>query len=115
MASSTKRSRALRHALTAAERKLWSILRMRQIAGRKFRRQEPIGPYIVDFICYEARLIIEVDGGQHAALTADHDQRRDAWLASQGFRVLRFWNVEVFENLEAVHDRIVEALKLPPP
>ena len=115
MASSTRRSRALRNAMTPAERKLWSILQMRHIAGLKFRRQEPIGPYIVDFVCYAARLIVEVDGGQHAELTANHDQRRDAWLASQGFRVLRFWNVEVLESLEGVHDRIVEAMKLPPP
>ena len=114
MAPSTGRSRALRNATTPAECKLWSILRMRQIDGLKFRRQEPIGPYIVDFVCYEARLIVEVDGGQHAGPTADHDQRRDAWLAGQGFRVLRFWNVDVFESLEGVHDRIVEALKRPP-
>ena len=115
MASCSGRSWALRNALTPAERKLWTVLRMRQIHGLKFRRQEPTGPYIVDYVCYEARLIVEVDGGQHAGQTADQDQRRDAWLAGQGFRVLRFWNVEVFESLEGVHDRIVQALKVPPP
>lgn len=111
---STSRSRALRNDMTKAERRLWSILRMKQL-GVKFRRQEPIGSYIVDFVCYEAKLIIEVDGGQHAEQTAKLDRRRDAWLEGEGFRVLRFWNVDVMENLEGVHDRIAAALGLPPP
>ena len=68
--------------------------------GIKFRRQQPIGDYIVDFVAFEKRLVIEVDGGQHAEEEKDNDMRRDEWLRSQGFRVLRFWNTEVLQNLE---------------
>ena len=108
--------------MTGAERRLWTVLRLRQMDGAKFRRQEPIGPYIVDFCCHEARLVVEVDGGQHAELVADADRARDVWLRSQGYEVLRFWNHEVIGHLEGVHDRIVETLhgrlrtgRLPPP
>jgi very-short-patch-repair endonuclease len=94
-------ARRLRRDATHAEALLWSRLRNRRLGGHKFRRQHPIGRYIVDFVWIEQRLVIEVDGGQHAALRAE-DARRTAWLQSRGFRVLRFWNNEVLANLEAV-------------
>ena len=113
------RSRQLRRNLTEAEQALWRHLRLRQLDGRKFRRQQPIGPYIVAFICLERRLIIELDGGQHSSQTTS-DAERSAWLETQGFRVLRFWNHKVLQNIEAVKERIREALlppqpNLPPP
>jgi very-short-patch-repair endonuclease len=86
--------------MTVAERKLWFALRVRRFAGFKFRRQVPIGRFIVDFVCFERRLVIEVDGGQHADSIAD--QRRDRWLAANGFCVVRSWNNEVLSNLEGV-------------
>ena len=82
-------ARQLRCRSTDAERLLWRHLRRRRLADFKFRRQEPVGTYVPDFVCYEGRLIVELDGGQHADDRA-YDERRDAWLASQGFRVLRF-------------------------
>lgn len=84
-------ARELRKSMTDAERKLWRGLRLRQMHGHKFRRQFPLGCYIVDFVCLEARLIIEVDGGQHADEEYG-DAKRDAWLTEQNFRVLRYWN-----------------------
>ena len=90
----TERARILRKNSTDAERKLWQHLRRYQINGYKFRRQHPIGPYVVDFVCFEKRLIIEVDGGQHAQQVED-DNARTEWLQSQGFQVLRFWNNQV--------------------
>jgi very-short-patch-repair endonuclease len=103
------RARSLRVNITNAERKLWYALRDRRFAGHKFRRQVPIGPYIAAFVCYQARLVIEVDGGQHAE--SARDARRDRWLAQNGFRVLRFWNNEVLQNLEGVWTVIFEALQ----
>jgi very-short-patch-repair endonuclease len=103
------RARSLRANITNAERKLWYALRDRRFAGYKFRRQVSIGPYIVDFLCYSARLVIEVDGGQHAE--SAHDERRDRWLAQNGFRVLRFWNNDVLQNLEGVWTVVFEALQ----
>jgi very-short-patch-repair endonuclease len=90
---------------TDAERRLWSKLRFLQLEGLKFRRQAPIGAYIVDFVCFPMQLIIEVDGGQHA-LDERRDARRTAWLESQGFRVLRFWNNEVLSNTEGILETI---------
>src|SRR5881275_1085054 len=109
---SGSRARQLRRNLTEAEQTLWRHLRLRQLDGCKFRRQQPIGPYIVDFICFETRLIVELDGGQHNSQTTS-DAERSAWLKTQGFRVLRFWNHEVLQNIEAVKESIREAL-LPP-
>jgi very-short-patch-repair endonuclease len=83
-----------------------------QIDGYKFRRQQPIGNYIVDFVCLEKRLIVELDGGQHAE--SDYDAKRDAWLSEQGFSVLRFWNNDVLKNVEGVTERIFEKLKSSP-
>ena len=111
MASLT--ARRLRKNLTDAEQRLWAQLRRKQIGTHRFRRQVPLGSYVADFVCLSARLIIEVDGRQHAERIAE-DQERTAWLESQNFRVLRFWNNEVFENIDGVLQRIVEALEDPP-
>lgn len=105
-----RRARALRLNMTDAERKLWYALRDRRFAGFKFRRQVPAGPFIADFVCLEERLVIEVDGGQHAESL--RDQRRDRWFSANEFRVLRFWNNEVLTNLEGVMAVIARALKL---
>jgi len=105
------RARALRAASTEAELKLWTQLRNRQLNGAKFRRQHPIPPNIADFFCLEARLIIELDGSQHGEEATDRaDQRRTARLEERGYRVLRFWNEEVLDNLEGVLERIAECL-----
>ena len=101
--------RELRKNLTDAERLLWKHLRLRQIEGCKFRRQQPIGNYIVDFVCFEKRLIIEVDGGQHSEHLA-YDSKRGAWLQSQGFKILRFWDNQVLKETEAVTETIFDAL-----
>ena len=104
------RARALRAAMTPAERRLWQALRKKQL-GARFRRQAPVGPYIADFLSLDARLIVEVDGGQHGTDAGrQHDARRTAFLEGKGFRVLRFWNNEVTGNLEGVLTRIAEAL-----
>jgi very-short-patch-repair endonuclease len=88
-------------------------LRSRQLDGRKFVRQEPIGPYTVDFVCREGRLVIEVDGGQHAGSISD--ATRDKWLADYNYRALRFWNNEVLGNLTGVLETIASALAETPP
>ncbi|MDO9351158.1 MAG: DUF559 domain-containing protein [Deltaproteobacteria bacterium] len=101
--------RELRKNLTEAERALWRGLRLRQLAGQKFRRQQPIGKYIVDFVCIEKKLIIEVDGGHHADQLA-YDAKRSAWLEKEGFRILRFWDNQVLKEVESVKEVIVSAL-----
>ncbi len=105
----TARARRLRRDATDAERKLWNRLRARAIDGAKFVRQEPIGRYVADFACREHRLVIEVDGGQHA--TDARDAVREQWLAAHGYRVLRFWNDEVLGNIEGVLEVIAAALR----
>ena len=106
----TKRARELRNNLTDAERCLWHELKRRQIAGVKFRRQQPIGHFIVDFVCFERRVIVEVDGGQHAEqLYCDYQRTR--WLEAQGYRVLRFWNNDVLGNTEAVAQAVLDAVE----
>jgi 2-isopropylmalate synthase len=95
----------MRGAPTDAELRLWRLLRDRRLNGFKFRRQVPIGPYIVDFLCVGARLIVEADGSQHAE--SHRDQVRDVYLASQGWKVLRFWNPDILRNRESVLDTIV--------
>ena len=107
---STERARALRKNLTGTERVLWRHIRQRQVGGYKFRRQQPLGRYIVDFVCLEKRLIVELDGGQHAEQVLS-DTARTAWLETQGFRVLRFWNNEVLSEIESVKEAIREALQ----
>ncbi len=106
---SRERARALRNNPTEAERALWKHLRLRQLEGQKFRRQQPLDPYIVDFACLEKKLIVELDGGQHAEQVAS-DAERTAWLEAQGFRVLRFWNHDVMKDIEAVKEVIRRAL-----
>lgn len=98
-------AKQLRSNLTDAEQRLWYHLRAHRFMGLKFRRQKPLGRYIVDFICVEQRLIIELDGGQHAEQTA-YDTSRDEWLWIQGYTVLRFWNNEVMQELESVLEKI---------
>lgn len=104
-----QRSRALRGDSTLAERKLWKYLRDKQLDGNRFRRQHPVGKFIVDVVCIERGLIVELDGGQHAE-QAQCDAQRTAWLESQGFKVLRFWNNEVLNNIEGVVQKITSAL-----
>src|SRR4051812_5220356 len=99
--------------MTDQERRLWQELRYRQLDGCKFRRQAPIGPFIADFVSFERRLIIELDGGQHAE-QAEQDAERTRWLSSQGFKVLRFWNHDVEKDLEMVLQVIWDALKATP-
>ena len=101
----SKRARELRSNATDAELRLWSALRRRQLDGLRFRRQVPLGRYIVDLACYDARIVVELDGGQHGE-QHEEDAVRAAWLQDRGFRVLRFWNHEVFENLEGVLEKI---------
>ena len=107
-------ARSLRRSQTKAERKMWMLLRDRRLSGLKFRRQHPIGAYVVDFCCLEVRLIIELDGGHHASNRA-RDTRRSQFLDAEGYRVLRFWNNEVLGNTSGVLYRIVEALTSPHP
>ena len=97
----SSRAQILRSNPTEAEKALWCHLRRRQLDGFRFRRQQPIGPFVVDFFCPEARLVVEVDGGQHA-VRADEDSERTAWLESRGYRVVRYWNNEVLGNVEGV-------------
>ena len=108
----TNTSRRLRRDATFAEQRLWYRLRSRSLCGMKFVRQEPIGPYIVDFVCREQRLIIEVDGGQHAE--NKRDVVRDQWLRDHGYRTLRFWNNDVIENTDGVLEAIAEVLHASP-
>jgi len=95
------KARRLRGDMTEAEKRLWYLLRGHRFGGVKFKRQVPVGPYIVDFASISQRLIIELDGGQHDS-QREHDARRTAWLEADGYRVIRFWNNEVFENLDFV-------------
>jgi very-short-patch-repair endonuclease len=105
----TRRSRDLRNNATDAERRLWTHLSARQVAGTRFNRQFPIGPFICDFVSRSAKLVIEVDGGQHASQAAA-DAGRTAYLEAQGYRVIRFWNHDVLGNTEGVIQLIEQAL-----
>ena len=107
---SNKLQRKLRNAPTDAEHRLWQHLRNRQLEGCKFRRQHPFADYILDFACLERKLVIELDGGQHADDVV-YDAKRTALLEKSGFCVLRFWNNEVFENIEGVAEVILQVLK----
>jgi len=102
----------LRHHMTESETRLWQHLRAHRLNGEKFRRQQPMGFYVVDFVHFGARLIVEADGGQHN--DAPRDESRDAWLRAQGFKVLRFWNNEIMNNLEGVLETIMASVTLPP-
>lgn len=109
-----KIAKNLRKSHTNAERLLWKYLRAKQIEGIKFRRQQPIGRYIVDFVSFEKMIVIEVDGGQHS-IEKDCDKERDNCLHEQGFKVLRFWNNEVLQNIEGVLEVIRENCISHPP
>jgi very-short-patch-repair endonuclease len=105
-----KKARKLRKSMTDAEQNLWFVLRDRRMRDCKFRRQHPIGNYIVDFVCLERRLVLEIDGGQHAERTEEDAQRTD-WLEAEGYCVMRFWNHEVLKDLDAVKQAIWNALE----
>jgi adenine-specific DNA-methyltransferase len=103
----SKHAAPLRRNATDAEQALWLHLRNRRLGGHKVRRQWSLHPYVVDFCCLDRKLIVEVDGGQHSA---ERDSRRTAALGSGGFQVIRFWNNEVFDNMDGVLAVILEAL-----
>jgi len=118
----TARARYLRGNLTDAEQRLWRALRRDQLNGLSFRRQHPLGPYTVDFYCPHLRLVVEVDGGQHAEQRKQADERRTQWLAEKGVTVVRYWNNEVLSNLQGVlsdllehAERLLQAEKTPTP
>jgi len=102
------RARRLRREMTDAERRLWSRLRDQRLEGWIFRRQHPVPPYVADFACVDAHVIIEVDGGQHAE--SSRDATRDEFMEREGWRVLRFWNNDVLANTEGVLQQILAAL-----
>ncbi|MDP2744175.1 MAG: endonuclease domain-containing protein [Dehalococcoidia bacterium] len=109
-------ARQLRQKQTDAERALWARLRRKSIAGARFRRQQPVDRYIVDFACLEEHLVIEIDGGQHAGDNGvSRDERRSMRLRQLGYRVLRFWDNEVLTNTDGVVERITEVLTYSPP
>jgi adenine-specific DNA-methyltransferase len=105
------RARSLRRGQTDADRKLWRLLHSRRLGDAKFQRNHPIGNFFADFCCLKARLVVEVDGGQHADETqAAYDRRRTAYLRSRGFTVMRFWNEEILKESDRVLEQIYEAL-----
>lgn len=103
------RARSLRKNMTEAESQVWRILRSHQISGYKFRRQVPIGRYIADFVCHGARLIVEMDGGQHDRSSL-RKAERSMFLQNEGYRILRFWNNEVLVNFDGVYKTLADAL-----
>jgi very-short-patch-repair endonuclease len=110
---STKLARALRHNESDAERNLWSRIRNSRLEGVKFRRQQPIGNYIVDFVSFEKKIIVEVDGGQHNdSIKIISDKQRTAYLEGKGYRIIRFWNNDVLENIDGVLMKIQETLNV---
>jgi very-short-patch-repair endonuclease len=105
----SQKARQLRQRSTDAERRMWSALRDRRLSRYKFRRQHPIGDFIVDFACTEHRIVIELDGGQHSDSTID--ARRTTWLEREGWRVVRFWNNEVLTNINGVIETVLRLLR----
>jgi len=103
------RARTLRMNMTDAEKCLWAVLRGRRLRGYKFRRQRPVGQYILDFVCIEYRLVVEADGGQHADNA--NDEVRTSWLEKAGWRVIRFWNNDILSNSEGVQETILQTLQ----
>ena len=110
----TNLGKALRKRPTEVEKLLWKHLKLKQMEGLKFRRQQPIDNYIVDFVCFEKRIVIELDGGQHAG-QKEMDIERDIYLRGQGFIILRFWNNEVLQNTKGVLEVITENCLTHPP
>ncbi len=105
-------ARTLRKIGTLHERKLWNLLKNRNLSGHKFRRQHQIDKYIVDFCCIEKKLIIELDGGQHNENgIIERDIARDEFLKNEGFKILRVWNNEMDDNIEGVYEKILECLE----
>jgi very-short-patch-repair endonuclease len=109
ISSSARSAKELRANMTDAEQRLWYYLRACRFHGRKFRRQVPLGHYVVDFLCEEARIIVEIDGGQHAE-GIERDARRTEWLEARGYAVIRFWNHDVLANTEGVLATLSPAL-----
>lgn len=101
-------AKQLRRQSTDAEQRLWQHLKARRLNGLKFKRQQPIGPYIVDFVCFEYRLVIEADGGQHGDCV---DKQRDAWLQSHGFTVVHFWNHHILQQTSVVLEQILNIVE----
>ena len=111
MKNKTILARNLRKNATIQERRLWNLLKNRQFHNLKFKRQQPIGDYIVDFICKEAKIIIEIDGGQHnEPENIEYDKTRNKYLNNLGYKVIRFWNNEIYENIEGVVLRLREEI-----
>ena len=108
-----QKAKILRHNQTEAEQKLWYHLRAHRFMGLKFKRQQPMGYYIVDFVCIEHKLIIELDGGHHQQ-QMEYDQQRTDWLNSQDYTVLRFWNHDVLQQIEVVLERVRLEVTLSP-
>jgi len=106
----SRKARQLRKDPTLVERILWRILRKKNVDGHRFRRQHPLGTFIVDFVCLDKKLVIEVDGGQHMT-DQKRDEKRTSWLAKSGYRTIRFWNHEVCENIEGVGRAVSLALE----
>lgn len=107
-------AKAMRSGQTPAEQRPWYHLRAHRFLGLKFKRQKPMGPYIIDFICVERHLVVQVDGGQHCEQVA-YDRQRDQWLAAQGLLVLRFWNHDVLNRTESVLEQIRLIVEAPSP
>ena len=113
MKEQIEKSRELRKNMTSQERKLWSIIKNRQFFGYRFRRQFPIGQYIVDFICREKKIIIEIDGGQHNEIkNIQYDNKRTEYLISEGYKVIRFWNNDVDKNIGGVYEKLKEFFEI---
>lgn len=102
-----KFAKTMRHDPTEAEYALWQLLRARRLGGMKFKRQEPLGSYICDFVCHERKLIVEADGSQHAS--SARDDERDRYFEMKGYRTLRFWNEDIQENIDGVAEQIIQA------
>ena len=101
--------------MTEQERKIWNIIKNRQFLGYRFRRQFPIGNYIVDFVCREKKIIIEIDGGQHnEATNINYDNKRTEYLKKEGYTVIRFWNNEIDNNLSGVYEKLTEIFEITP-
>jgi len=109
-AGARQRARSLRQNMTEAERRVWQMLRSHQMAGYGFRRQVPIGRYIADFVRHEARLIVEIDGGQHDRASLQ-EAERSGFLQNEDYRILRFWNNEVLANLDGVYETLATELR----
>ena len=113
MKKTIENSRQLRKNMTLQEKKLWSVIRNRQFFGYRFRRQFPIGQYIVDFICREKKIIIEIDGGQHNEIKNIHyDNKRTEYLISEGYKVMRFWNNDIDKNISGVYEKLKEVFEI---